>query len=221
MKKIIILLFFAQSILGQEVNTIYYGDNYNITSKDSAVYLRNYIYDSISKKYKFEEFLFFKAPFDFIKSGELTSINPEIKDGKFEWKNSLGDKVVCIYKKNMFFDIVEYKDENDSLLEPVYEYWMIDSINECDRKLKLFSEKFSNDLLNSGEIDMKFINSKTYVLFVVDKDGAISDAKILRGVEDKFNKSIIDKLVKYKFPPMTFKGKRVKVLFAMPVIINK
>jgi len=62
------------------------------------------------------------------------------------------------------------------------------------------------------------IQGTVYVQFVIEKDGSISNTKILRGVSSNMDKEVI-RVVKLmpKWKPGTQKGKAVRCQFNMPV----
>jgi periplasmic protein TonB len=62
------------------------------------------------------------------------------------------------------------------------------------------------------------IQGKVYVTFVVDKDGGISDAKVVRGVDPSLDKEalrVVNSLPKWK--PGKQRGKPVRVSYTVPI----
>ncbi|NOY97536.1 MAG: energy transducer TonB, partial [Chlorobi bacterium] len=62
------------------------------------------------------------------------------------------------------------------------------------------------------------IEGKVYVTFVVDKDGSVSNAKILRGVDPSIDKEalrVVSNLPRWK--PGKQRGKPVRVSYTVPI----
>jgi protein TonB len=62
------------------------------------------------------------------------------------------------------------------------------------------------------------IQGKVYVTFVVDKDGSVSDAKVIRGVDPSLDKEalrVVNSLPKWK--PGKQRGKPVRVSYTVPI----
>ena len=62
------------------------------------------------------------------------------------------------------------------------------------------------------------ISGKVYIRFVVDKDGSITDVKVVRGVSTALDKEAI-RVIKMmpKWIPGTQLGKPVRVMFTLPI----
>ncbi len=82
-----------------------------------------------------------------------------------------------------------------------------------------------NALVNERYLNAGFaseIKGKVYSLFVVEKDGSLSNVKILRGVDQKKAKEIIKILESLpKWIPGKQNGQTVRVHYALPLIIGK
>ncbi len=64
----------------------------------------------------------------------------------------------------------------------------------------------------------KGVSGKVFVQFVIDKDGSVTDVKVVRSINPLLNKEAI-RVVKAmpKWKPGTIHGKTVKVLFPLPI----
>lgn len=83
-------------------------------------------------------------------------------------------------------------------------------------------EALKSDIMNSVkypvEAKTKGIQGKVYVSFIVDEQGKVSDAKVVRGVDTQLDKEalrVINDLKTWK--PGKDKGKVVKVSYTIPI----
>lgn len=66
------------------------------------------------------------------------------------------------------------------------------------------------------------IKGKVYAMFVIEKDGSLSDVKILRGVDADKAAALIQILKTLpKWNPGKQHGQVVRVLYALPLVIGK
>ena len=82
---------------------------------------------------------------------------------------------------------------------------------------KLF-EYLANNITYPKEAKEKGIQGKVYVQFIVEKDGSISDVKVIKGIGDGCDKEAlraINEMPRWK--PGTQKGKPVRVRYNLPI----
>lgn len=66
-----------------------------------------------------------------------------------------------------------------------------------------------------------FVKGKVYVTFIVEKDGSLSETKILKDIGfGTGNEALRILQLCPKWSPGKLKGKEVRVLYALPIVIN-
>ncbi len=121
---------------------------------------------------------------------------------------------LIILSSSSFSQSLEKQEDNT-----IYNLAGIDVKPEYPDGLKQLNAYVNENYLKSGfESERK---GKIYTLFVVEKDGTLSDIKILRGVDLEKSKALIQILKNSpKWKPGKQNGKLVRVLYALPLIIG-
>ena len=218
---LVILIFLTQTSLAQSTDTVYYGIDGIVASKDSAVYVRYYNYDSSSNRYKYKEWSLAKLSHGYEGSGELKSINPEIKDGEFKEIDQLGNHVTYKYKENIFVDIIDYRDDEGTPLTSVYPLAFVDSTFNKKEFLIKQSVQIRDSVRARASIDQ--LNSCTMAIaqFVIEVDGSSSNISVIKGCYNVLDEQIIELIKKNKFVPFEHFGKTVRTLVTVPIRIKK
>lgn len=200
--------------------TIMYFDYDYVEMKDSnlSTIKRWIMYDSASGLYNFEDYDLLNACNFFIQRGQLKSLKPEIKHGKFVHIDYLGNTVTSLYQNNEFVDIIDYRNNKDSVLDPIY------NIKDVDEHYIFpgFQAHFFNDILSGIKLDSNYnwsgVQNRTYIQFVIEKDGGISNMSVLRGSHVLLDK-VIEKMSSKKAIPSKHNGKVVRSFVVFPLNI--
>lgn len=219
---IVLVLFFQTPANGQERDTIYYDMDSIVDSKDSAYSVRYIHFDTTSCRFIYDEFYvnIFIGCNSFKEKGELLSITPEVKDGEFEWEDDLGNRVVALYRENKFVDILEYKDQNNQSIEPIYSMGMVDQgLNYKGEELKGFYQKINQFIVDYKAFTSLDTSSKFYINMIIQKDGSLTDINLLRifGIDSEVEPQLKEYIKTLKLPPVKHRGKYVKTSFTIPV----
>lgn len=122
--------------------------------------------------------------------------------------------LILLYSIDIFSQSAENQEDNN-----IYAIAGIDVKPEFPGGL----EKL-NALVNESYLKGEFaseIKGKVYAIFVVEKDGSLSDVKILRGVDAAKAKEIIRILKSLpKWNPGKQNGTIVRVMYALPLVIG-
>jgi periplasmic protein TonB len=71
-------------------------------------------------------------------------------------------------------------------------------------------------------IDENDSNNKVFVQFVVEKDGSLTNIKVLRGINDTYNQEVIRLMQRSpKWQPAMINGKPVRCMYTMPISYQK
>ena len=123
-----------------------------------------------------------------------------------------------------FLSVVSYnnvKGQNDSLLPPPpkdVSFYVIDEKPEFPGGVSAMLKYIAENTIYPELAKKKGISGKVFVQFIVDKDGSITDVKIIRGVSpciDEEAVRVIRSMPKWK--PGYLDGKPVKVSFQTPI----
>ncbi len=219
---IIILLFVTPFLTAQTEDTVYYNFDGVVSSKDSAFTVRYFKYDSISKRYRYREYSPIFASHNYSGYGELKSINPEIKDGKFIETDPLGNEITYLYKENEFVDVIDYRDSKGNKLEPIYPIRLVNFTSDTNlfysNLIKIIREKLH------AKNTMEIMNSCSTIiaLFVIEVDCSISHFQTRRrNCNDILDQQIIDILNENILDPLSHNGKEVRTVVAIPILLNK
>ena len=65
------------------------------------------------------------------------------------------------------------------------------------------------------------VQGKVYVRFFVEKDGSVSDIKVIRGLGKEFDETVMNAIRKMpKWTPAEQGGKKVRVKYTIPIMFN-
>lgn len=213
----IILLFLINIAYCQKIDTLYYGVNHNITTKDSSFYVRIIKFDSTANRYKYEEW--FKIDNSF-KEGELLSINPEIKDGRFAEIDELGNNVVYLFKNNVFVDIIDYRNENDSVIKPVYSFWMIESEDNINL-VNLISTEVNKRIKLIKDVRDVLLDNYFFISLVIESDGAASNIKLFENINTEVEQNIVNEIKSGVYSPLKFNGNNVSANIVLLITLSQ
>ena len=211
----------SQTSFAQSVDTVYYGIDGIVGSNDSAFYVRYFNYDSSSNRYKYKQWSLIKISHGYEGSGELKSINPEIKDGGFEEFDHLGNYVTYLYKDNKFIDIINYEDAEGNPVQPVYPIGLIDSTFYKDQFILDHIEKTSDSLKGRNSLDIMNSCKLAIVEFVIEVDGSPANVRMIKGCYNILDNQVIEIIKQKKFKPISYNGIDVRTLVAIPIIIKE
>ena len=134
----------------------------------------------------------------------------------------LGFSTICfsqIVEIGNSISIEESDSTNNSEITDIYSY--VEEMPQFpggdEAKLKFLQEnlKFPKSTLNNG------IRGTIYISFVVEKDGNISNIRILRGLQQEIDEEVMRVVQSFpKWKPGKQRGRNVRVNFNMPIKIN-
>lgn len=196
-------------------DTIYYDIEQNKVSKDSAFTVRYIKYDSSRAHYLFSDFYIFSSH-GFIQSGELKSLDPEVKDGYFTSYDEFGYQKTTLYKNDHFVKIVSYQNQMKGKADPVYGAWEV----EKSASYKHGSNSLMDTIMNYSLENMLPENiSKTHLIleFIVETDSTTSNFIVIKSIDDQFDEKVIGLLKKLSFIPAQHNGIAVRSSFVIPI----
>ncbi|WP_333601318.1 energy transducer TonB [Flavobacterium sp.] len=122
--------------------------------------------------------------------------------------------LVLFYSITSFSQSVEKKEDNN-----IYNLAGLDVKPEFPGGLDKLKALVNESYLKAGF--QSEVKGKVYSIFVIEKDGSLSDVKILRGVDAVKAKELI-RILKSLPPwnPGKQNGQIVRVLYALPLVIG-
>lgn len=120
----------------------------------------------------------------------------------------------------LFYSIDTFSQSNEKLADNnIYNTAGIDVKPEFPGGLEKLNAIVNDNYLKAGfESEIK---GKVYFLFVIEKDGSLSDVKILRKVDPLKAKALIQILQNLpKWNPGKQNGQTVRVLYSLPLVIG-
>jgi antitoxin component YwqK of YwqJK toxin-antitoxin module len=142
-------------------------------------------------------------------------------------KNGFKDGIWTGHNKTLHINFTE-KYENGKLISGIsidssnveYKYEMERKKPEPVKGIKHFYNYIGRNFKLTKEAEINNINGQIILGFVVEKDGNISDIKILKGVDTKLDEEAVRVLNNYgKWLPGKFKGINSKVSYTLPITI--
>jgi protein TonB len=123
--------------------------------------------------------------------------------------------LILFYSIDNFSQSIENPSDNN-----IYNTFGIDSKPQFPDGLEKLNSFIIENFQKSG-IDKESI-AKVYSIFVVEKDGSLSDIKILRDVKPDVAAELI-KILKTlpKWIPGKHNGKIIRVLYSLPITFDK
>lgn len=120
----------------------------------------------------------------------------------------------------MFYSVTSFSQSSEKLEDNnIYNTAGIDVKPEFPGGFDKLNALVNESYLKSGFASE--IKGKVYTLFVVEKDGSLSDVKILRGVDTAKAKELIRILKNLpKWNPGKQNGQTVRVHYALPLVIG-
>lgn len=136
------------------------------------------------------------------------------KDGIWEGKNLKRDYTFTeIYKKGKFISGISSDKNNQK-----YPYKEIFTKPIPERGLAHFYKHVGKTFKTP---DVSGLNGKVYISFVVDKDGTLTDFKIIKDIGYDTGKEAIKALSTYdKWTPGKMRGISTRVMYSLPITIN-
>ncbi|SNR51424.1 energy transducer TonB [Flavobacterium sp. ov086] len=142
------------------------------------------------------------------------------KNNKGYWIIKVSDVVSYNFLGKTYdhkWDIIYEKDEDGKLDDTIYNIVGIDVKPEFPGGIAKFYD-FAN---NNFKLEEKDIVGRAYATFVVEKDGSLSDIKILRDIGYGSGKELIRVLkLSPKWSPGIKNGKKIRCLYSIPYTIN-
>ncbi|NMM50912.1 energy transducer TonB [Marinigracilibium pacificum] len=218
---VIILVLLTQNSFAQSIDTVYFGIDGIVASKDSAFFVRYYNYDSSSNRYKYKEWSLIKLSHGYEGSGELISIDPEIRDGEFEEFDPLGNQVTYLYKDNNFIDIVKYQDAEGNQLAPVYPIYLLDSTFYNKEFIVDLKKTIMDSLKAKNSTDILKLCTLAVLGFVIEVDGSSSNIQMIKGCHNILDDQIIEIIKQKKFKSLNHNGLDVRAIVTIPIRVKK
>ena len=214
------LLFLINNAYCQKIDTLYYGVDHKISTKDSSFYLRIIKFDSTINRYKFQEWSKIDNSSSSFKEGELLSINPEIKDGRFTEIDDFENKLVYLYKNNVFVDIIDYRNENDSSIRPIYSFWMIESEDNVNL-VNLISTEVNKRIKQIKNVTEVLLDNYLFISLVIEIDGAASNIKLFENINSEVEQNIVNEIKSGVYSPLKFNGNKVNTNIVLLITLSQ
>lgn len=119
----------------------------------------------------------------------------------------------AIFLTNIAFCQEEVKVSDDDAI-----FFVVEEQAEFPGGMEAMYAYIQKNLIYPEKAKEKGIEGRVFVQFVIEKDGSISNVKILRGIGggcDEAAKEMVEKMPKWK--PGTQKGKPVRCQFNLPI----
>jgi hypothetical protein len=135
-----------------------------------------------------------------VKSSDIVSYNFLAKTYNHKWD--------IVYKKEI---------EKKQIEDPIYNTAVLDILPEFPGGIN----KFNAFVYKKFKVNEKDILGKIYATFVVEKNGSLSDIKILRDIGYETGKELIRVLkLSPKWSPGIKNGKKIRCLYSIPYKVN-
>ena len=86
---------------------------------------------------------------------------------------------------------------------------------------KSFKKYFNENFRVPAIVIDQGVSGRIYIEFVVEKEGSISQVKVLRGIENNLDKEVLEIIKKMpKWIPGTKDGKAVRTHFLLPILLS-
>lgn len=103
----------------------------------------------------------------------------------------------------------------------ITEYSSLGSLPEFKGGLQAFGSFLGNNLSYPSDDRDNRVQGRVYISFIVEKDGSLSDVKVVRGVSDGINNEALRVINKSpKWIPGLQRGKPVKVSYTVPIVFQ-
>ena len=100
-------------------------------------------------------------------------------------------------------------------INPTFQYDTCTNVRSSVKKYFIDNYKMPTILIDNG------YNGSVYLEFVIERDSSISNIKVIRGIHEPLDKSIIETLKTMpKWIPGINKGKTVRTRFVLPISIR-
>jgi len=116
------------------------------------------------------------------------------------------------------------EDTNTSIIEDndstIYESYLVEQQPEFPNGVGKFYETIQNLLVYPKEALDNKIEGKVFISIIIEKDGSLSNFKILRGIPELNNEAIRVLKLLPNFIPGKQKGKEVRVKYVFPIVFK-
>jgi hypothetical protein len=147
------------------------------------------------------------------KTFESGNIKDGLKDGLWKGKNLKGKilKYEETYKTGVLVSGISTDDENME-----HKYDILESVPVPKKGMKDFYEYIAGKYIKPREYDN--VRGKIYIQFVIDKEGKITEPKIVKSLDPVLDQEAIRVITSYpKWIPGKQRGLNVKVFYSIPV----
>lgn len=126
----------------------------------------------------------------------------------------VGNRDIAIIEPNGYF---KYPPKNESKV-----FSVVDEMATPIFGIEEFYKNISHTLLYPENARKNKIEGKVYIEFVVQTDGTISDAKVIRGLEEEIDTEAIRALYQVgdKWYPAIHQGQLVKMKMVLPIVFS-
>ncbi len=156
--------------------------------------------------------IIFQLVSDESKAESLPQIPPQ--------NNFIGQIVVTGYKASINSDqkTVNTQTPQD---KTIYDFTSVDMLPEFEGGMEGWSEYAKNTLKYPAEAKTKNIEGRIIMSFIVNKEGTLSDIKVLRGLGSGLDEEAVRVLSESpKWKPGIQKGQPVRVTYTMPIFFQ-
>lgn len=211
----------------QSIDSIWFNNKWEKTSKEDGYYLRIQKNDSKSKIILIEDFY---PTGEIQMKGTYLSMDPEIRNGEFIWFYKNGNKQKeCYYYKNKIIECSEWTIDNvrksDVIRvsnkfdgEEVYELKSIEKAPKFPGGIPKLIDFISKNTKYPEDAHQKGISGIVIVNFVVNKKGKVVKIKIANSIYPTLDNEALRVVKKMpKWMPGELNGRKVNVMYEIPI----
>jgi hypothetical protein len=227
----ILMLFICTSAVsyGQKVDTIFLNSNFDLADRESSSYFR--IVKTITKGKQYEIAEYYKTGEPYMK-GMYSSLNPEVREGEFNWfyKNGTKKRLQRYAKNELLLETNWDENGNEPKKQEVkkvdafapdkeYDFVSLEKQPVYPGGIKNFYKYLRQNLVIPARL--RYTSGKVLVSFVIEKDGSVTNATLIEGLDPKIDKIVLKVIGNCPdWEPGMQDGKNVRVKYNIPIAIN-
>jgi TonB family protein len=137
-------------------------------------------------------------------------------------KKSMFKKIIAVSILFLFLAVVKISAQSSAQQDTIYSFENLDRKSEFKGGYEKMVEFLTHRIYYPKNLKDGEMNGMVYVQFVVEKDGTITNVRILRGLDEPSNKEIL-RVVNLMpvWIPGQVKGEHVRSYFNLPVHFNR
>ncbi len=212
----VFLLLFTKLIHSQNnLDTIYFDENWEKIEKEKSVYFR-----LLKKKsngwYECKDYW---RSGELQMEGHLSVLDPEIKEGEFIWyKKDKSKSQINNYKNNIIIGTIKrFNVDNIKMVEIPPSMDSLDNSNDFREENILFAEYINNNSEYPKIAKENGIQGSVLLSFYIGPNGKVFGITVLRSINDLLSQEAFRLISKYEWPKPLYKKKPISISYAMPI----